>query len=303
MSLETQPLPMIGAAEAPRGPRAAGVLLVLGSCMSLQIGAAFATELFPAVGTWATTALRLGISAAVLVLWVRPNVRGWNRSQWLTVIAFGCALAAMNGSFYVAIDRIPLGVAVAIEFLGPLTLAAVLSHRARDLLWTALALGGMALFFVNDTSGGERLDPLGVIAVLIAAAFWAAYILTSHRVGEIVPGRSGLAIALVVAALLLSPFGIGAVPKLVGDPHLLILGVGTAVLASVIPYSFEFAALRRLPRPVFGVLLSIEPVFATLAGAILLGQHVSLLTAAAIALVVAASLGSTMTAPASGKTR
>jgi inner membrane transporter RhtA len=296
VSLETQPLPIIGTPEAPRSSgRPTGVLLVLGSCASLQIGAAFATELFPVIGSWATTSLRLGIAAIVLLVWVRPSVRGWNRTQWISVVAFGFALAAMNASFYLAIDHIPLGVAVAIEFLGPLVLAAVLSHRARDLLWTGLALAGMALFFVQDSTGAGALDPVGVVAVLVAAAFWAAYILTSHRVGELVPGRSGLAIALAVAAVLLAPFGIGAAPSFVADPHLLLLGVGTAVLASVIPYSFEFAALRRLPRPVFGVLLSIEPVFATIAGALLLGQGVSLLTGVAIVLVVAASVGSTLT--------
>jgi inner membrane transporter RhtA len=304
MSLDTAQMSIIDVPAAPaaagggardRG-RLTGTFLVLGSCASLQFGAALATTLFPEIGTWATTSFRLALAAVVLLLIVRPRFRHWTRAQWLPVIGFGVTLAAMNGFFYAGIDRIPLGVAVAIEFLGPLGLSAVMSRRPRDLAWIGLALVGMGLFFVNDLTGAGRLDPLGVVFVLIAAACWAAYILASHRVGQTVPGNSGLAMAVTIGAVLVLPFGVSAAPHVVAEPWLLAVGLGAAVMASVIPYSFEFAALRRLPRPVFGVLLSIEPVFATIAGALMLGQGVSLLTGLAIALVVGASAGSTLTA-------
>ncbi|MEZ0141425.1 DMT family transporter [Microbacterium sp. NRRL B-14842] len=271
-----------------------GVALVIGSCLSLPFGAAVAAQLFPVLGPWGVTSLRVAIAALLLVVIVRPRPRAWTRSQWLAAVLFGVSLAAMNGFFYAAIDRIPLGPAVAIEFLGPLVLAAVLTRRLRDAVWVGVALLGMALLGVDGLVGAEPLDPLGVVFILIAAGFWVMYIRMSARVGALIPGSSGLAMGLVVAAVLLIPVGVPAAATVALDPQLLLLAAVTAVLSSVIPYSFELAALRRLPQRVFGVLLSLEPSFATLAGWLILGQDATPLRLLAVALVIAASVGTTL---------
>lgn len=271
-----------------------GVALVIGSCLSLPFGAAVAAQLFPVLGPWGVTSLRVAIAALLLVVIVRPRPGRWTREQWVAALLFGLSLAAMNGFFYAAIDRIPLGPAVAIEFLGPLVLAAILTRRLSDAVWVGVAVLGMALLFVDGIVGAEPLDPLGVVFILIAAGFWAMYIRTSARVGAVIPGSGGLAMGLVVAAVLLLPVGIPTATVVAADPQLLLLAGITAVLSSVIPYSFELAALRRLPQRVFGVLLSLEPAFATLAGWLVLGQNATPLRMLAIALVVAASVGTTL---------
>lgn len=271
-----------------------GVALVIGSCLSLPFGAAVAAQLFPVLGPWGVTSLRVAIAAVLLVVIVRPRPGKWTRPQWLAAVLFGVSLAAMNGFFYAAIDRIPLGPAVAIEFLGPLVLAAVLTRKLRDFAWVGVALLGMVVLGIDGLIGAEPLDPLGVVFILIAAGFWAMYIRMSARVGALIPGSSGLAMGLVVAAVLLIPVGIPAASTVAMDPQLLLLAAITAVLSSVIPYSFELAALRRLPQRVFGVLLSLEPAFATLAGWLMLGQDATPLRMVAIALVIAASVGTTL---------
>ncbi|WP_308010897.1 EamA family transporter [Streptomyces sp. AC495_CC817] len=271
-----------------------GVALVVGSCASLPFGAAVAAQLFPVLGPWGVTALRVAIAALLLLVIVRPRPRRWTRPQWTAAVLFGVSLAAMNGFFYAAIDRIPLGPAVAIEFLGPLVLAAVLTRRLADALWVGVALVGMGLLGVDGLIGAEPLDPLGLVFILLAAGFWVMYIRMSARVGALIPGASGLAMGLLVAAVLLLPVGVPASITIAGDGQLLLLALLTAVLSSVIPYSFELAALRRLPQRVFGVLLSLEPAFATLAGWLLLGQDATVLRMLAIALVIAASVGTTL---------
>ncbi len=271
-----------------------GVALVIGSCLSLPFGAAIAAQLFPVLGPWGVTSMRVAIAALLLVVIVRPRPRRWTRSQWTAAALFGLSLAAMNASFYAAIDRIPLGPAVAIEFLGPLVLAAILTRRLADAAWVAVAVIGVALLAVDGLIGSEPLDPLGVLFVLVAAGFWIMYIRMSARVGAVIPGSGGLAMGLVVAAVLLLPVGVPAAITVAGDLNLLLLAALTAVLSSVIPYSFELAALRRLPQRVFGVLLSLEPAFATLAGWLVLGQSATPLRMLAVALVVLASLGTTL---------
>ncbi|MCE0510116.1 DMT family transporter [Microbacterium sp. KKR3/1] len=271
-----------------------GVALVIGSCLSLPFGAAVAAQLFPVLGPWGVTSLRVAIAAVLLVVIVRPRPGKWTRPQWFAAVLFGVSLAAMNGFFYAAIDRIPLGPAVAIEFLGPLVLAAVLTRKVTDFVWVGVALLGMIVLGIDGLIGAEPLDPLGVLFILIAAGFWAMYIRMSARVGSLIPGSSGLAMGLVVAAVLLIPVGIPAASTVAMDPQLLLLAAITAVLSSVIPYSFELAALRRLPQRVFGVLLSLEPAFATLAGWLILGQDATPLRMLAVALVIAASVGTTL---------
>lgn len=271
-----------------------GVALIVGSCLSLPFGAAVAAQLFPVLGPWGVTSLRVAIAALLLVVIVRPRPGRWNRSQWLAATLFGVSLAVMNGFFYAAIDRIPLGPAVAIEFLGPLVLAAVLTRKLADAAWVGVALVGMALLGIDGMIGADPLDPLGVLFILIAAGFWVMYIRMSARVGRLIPGNSGLAMGLVVAAVLLLPVGVPTVSIVAADMQLLLLAAITAVLSSVIPYSFELAALRRLPQRVFGVLLSLEPAFATLAGWLILGQDATVLRMLAVVLVIAASVGTTL---------
>lgn len=273
-----------------------GVLLVLASCASLQVGSAFATTLFPAFGPAGTTALRLLLAAVIMMAVRRPRMLTWNRRQWMGVIGFGVMLTGMNAAFYEAISRIPIGIAVSIEFLGPLGLAAVLSRRWKDALWIALAVVGIGQFFLDDFLGEAHLDLVGVAFVLVAGAFWAGYIIMSEKVGQLVPGTGGLAAALAVGGVLMLPFGVQTVPTIVQAPSLLLPIVLTAVLASLVPYSLEFAALRKLPKSVFGILLSVEPVLASIVGFVLLGQGMTVLGMTAICIVVVASAGSTLTA-------
>ena len=281
------------------GRSGAAVLLVLGSCTSLQAGAALAMRLFPVTGTPGATLLRLGLAAVVLLGVARPRVRGWRPSQWRAVGLYGISLAGTNGFFYAALARLPLGTAVTIQFLGPLTLATVLSRRWRDAGWALLAVAGvLTLGLVGQHDGGAAhpLDPVGVACALVSAAFWALYIVAGSRASTAVPGRGGLAVAMTVGALALLPFGALGALQVASRPHLILIAVGTAVLASVVPYTLELAAMRRAPRRVFGILLSLEPGVATLAGWVLLGQRTPPVAIAAIALVVVASAGAAMSA-------
>ena len=270
--------------------------MVLGSCTSLQFGAALAIQLFPVIGTWGTTSLRLGLAALILLLITRPALHRFTAGQWRIVLLFGVVLGAMNGLFYASLDRIPLGTAVAIEFLGPLTVAAVLSSRRADLLWVVLAAAGVGLFGLEPMLGIADLDVVGAGLALSAGVFWGLYVLTSARVGQLIPGQDGLGIAMAIGALTLIPLGAPGVIQGISDPRLLAIAAGTALLASVLPYSLELAALRRLPRNVFGVLLSLEPFVALLAGVMLVGQNLSALKILAAALVMLASVGVTLTA-------
>jgi inner membrane transporter RhtA len=272
---------------------AAPVAMVLGSCVSLQLGAACAAQLFPHIGATPSTLLRLGVASAILLAFARPTLRTLRPDQWRAVVVLGVCLAGMNGFFYASIDRIPLGTAVTIELLGPLALAAVTSRRARDVGWVALALAGVLLLgFGGHGPGG--LDGWGVVFALAAGAFWAAYILAGARVGAVVPGLGGLAMGLGVGALVLVPLGASGAAAAFARPDLLVVVLATAVLASVVPYTLELSALRRLSPGAFGVLLSLEPAVAAVAGWLLLDQGLRPLGVVAIALVVAASAGSVL---------
>lgn len=287
-------MPRLLPASSLRASRLPAVLSVLGSCVSVQFGAALASPLFGELGSWGVTLLRLALAAIILLAIARPRSWRWRRGQWREVIPFGIAFAGMNGFFYASIAHIPLGPAVAIEFLGPLGLAAILSRRGRDLVWVGIAVVGVGL--LGMAGAGDALDPLGVVFALIAGVFWALYVLTGARVGRSVDGMGGLAVGMAVSAVVLLPVGLEGALTVVGRPELLLPAAGMAVLASVVPYSLELSALRRLPERVFGVLLALEPAVATLAGWLLLGQASGWLRLAAIALVIVASVGSTVTA-------
>jgi len=213
------------------------------------------------------------------------------------VLLYGISIAGTNGFFYAALARLPLGTAVTIQFLGPLTLAAVLSRRPRDVGWVLLAVTGVLTLGLTGSHGdGHPLDTVGVAFALVSAAFWALYIVAGARASAAVPGRGGLAVGMTVAAVALVPFGTAGALHAVGQPHLLLLALGTAVLASVVPYTLELAAMRQAPPRVFGILLSLEPAVATLAGWLLLGQRAGLVAVAAVTVVVMASTGSALTA-------
>lgn len=272
--------------------------MVLGSCTSLQIGAAIAVPVMGEVGSWLTTAVRLLLASAILVVLTRPPLRAWSRGQWRRVVLYGVALGGMNGTFYAAIDRIPLAIAVTIEFLGPLVLAAVLSRRARDIAWVLVAAAAVAVLGFSkspETSASDGgLDPVGVLFAFISAGFWAAYILAGKSVAAEVKGQAPLAIAMLVGGSLMVPLAAPSVGRLADQPVLLLSLVGVALLSSVIPYSLELAALRRLPARVFGVLLSLEPVVAGIFGWLLLGQHLSIVQIPAMVAVLAASVATTL---------
>lgn len=285
-------------AEGATGRPETAVLLVLGSCTSFQFGAALATHLFPIAGAAGATLLRLGLAAIVLLAVTRPRVRGWSRAQWRLVIPYGVSLAGMNGFYYAALARLPLSAAVTIQFLGPLTLSAALSRRWRDGGWIVLALLGVLTLGLADRhgGGGGGLDPLGVAFALVSAAFWALYIMAGSKASAAIPGRSGVAVAMTAGALVLLPFGAIGASHVAGRPGPTLLALGVALLASVVPYTLEFSAMRRAPRRVFGILLSLDPALATLAGWLLLGQRSSAIALAAVAVVITASVGSTLSA-------
>ncbi|MDV7245076.1 MULTISPECIES: EamA family transporter [Rhodococcus] len=269
------------------------VLSVLGSVLSVQFGAAFGSTLFDTVGASGAVALRLTVAALILGILVRPRWRRWTRPQREGIIALGLALAVMNSAFYEALARLPLGTTVTIEFLGPLTLAAVLSRRLRDGVWVVAALAGVLMLGLRDT-GSEALDAVGVAFALTAGAAWAGYIIAGSHLAATVPSADGLAGASIVAAVLTLPLGVISGGTALFDPHTLAVGAAVALLSSVIPYTLELRALQVMSKKVFAILIALEPAAATLAGVLVLGQVLGLQTLAAIALVVAAGIGSVL---------
>jgi inner membrane transporter RhtA len=265
------------------------VLLVLTGIVSVQFGAGVAKSLFDDADPTTIAWLRLCVSALVMLAWTRPRLRGRSRRDWQLAIGFGAALGLMNWSIYQSFARIPLGMAVMVEFAGPLTLAVVGSRRARDLLWVLLAGIGVLLLGLEPGS----LTLAGVGFALLAGAAWAAYILLSRGTGARWPGLDGLAIASTVAALLLTPLTLGRYGDQLGQPRVLALGAVVGVLSSVIPYSCELVALRTLRPAVFGILMSLEPGVAALAGLAVLGETLGVLQWLALLCVVAASVGAT----------
>jgi inner membrane transporter RhtA len=263
--------------------------LVLTGVTSIQFGAALAATMFDDLGPGGTSLLRLAFAALVLMVLWRPRVRGRAPRELRLVVLFGLTLGAMNLFFYEALERIPLGVAVTMEFAGPLGVAVATSRRRLDLFWAGLAALGIVL--LSNPFGGDGLDPVGVVLILAAAACWAAYILIAQRATHVFDGSEGLALAMVVAALVPVIPGIAEAGGTLLQPDLLALGFGVALLSSVVPYSLETEALRRMPANVFGVLMSLEPAVAALAGFLVLSQALGVRELVAIGLVVAASVG------------
>jgi inner membrane transporter RhtA len=272
-------------------PRA--IWLVLGAASSVQFGAALAATLFDQLGPGGTVWLRLLFAAAILLALWRPTLSGRSARELALVAAFGLSLAAMNTCFYEALDRIPLGIAVTIEFVGPLTLAVVMSRRPLDAVWVVLAAAGIVLL-ARGSAGG--LDGVGVLFAAIAGAAWAVYILLSARTGRTWGSGTGLAVAMAVGAVVMTPLGVVDGGGDLLDPALLAQVLAVAILSSAIPYSLELEALRRMPARVFGVLMSLDPAIAALAGFLLLGQDLVPRELVGIACVVVASAGAASTA-------
>ena len=265
------------------------VWLVLGGILSVQFGAGIAKDLFDEVTPTTMVWLRLVTSAVVLGLFARPVLRGRSRDDWVVALGFGLSLGVMNWAIYQAFARIPLGLAVTIEFVGPLTLAILGSRRALDLVWAALAGLGVALLGFEP---GD-LDLAGVAFALVAGAAWAAYILLSAQTGRRWPGLDGLAVASVVATLLLAPFAVASGGSGLLDLRIVALGAAVGMLSSVIPYSLEITALRTIRPALFSVLMSLEPAAAALAGVVVLQEFLTPLQLLAMACVVVASVGAT----------
>ena len=266
---------------------------VLLSIISVQCGAAIAKGLFPEIGAAATASLRIGLSAIILLVAFRPNLRQLNAKQWKYVILYGLSLGAMNMIFYMAIERISVGLGVTLEFVGPLLLAIFSSKKAIDFIWVILAAIGIALI-APWTSNGINLT--GVLLALLAGAFWAAYIILGGRISKIMKGGEAVAVGMLFATILILPFGIfsGGMQSL--SPKLLGLGAALALLSSAIPFTLEINALKQLPAKTFSILMSLEPAMASLAAFVFLKEYLTLTECIAVACVVIASAGSALTA-------
>lgn len=298
----TLPGPGRGRAGSIRGVRSASEvanaappeLSVLAGVFSVQFGSAFANTIFDKAGPGGVAFLRVLFTAVVLLAITRPRLRAHSRRELLLVAAYGLTLAAMNWSFYEALHRLPLGVAVTIEFTGPLAVAIAGSRRPLDAVWLVLAGGGVVLLATRGDSDG--VQPLGVLFVLIAAACWAGYILLTKRVGRSFSAGTALALGMSVGSLLVLPAGIVEGGSALLHPSVFGVCFGVAMLSSLIPYSLELIALRRLATHVFGLLMSIEPAVAALAGVLVLDQPLHGVLIIALIMVVAASVGSSLAA-------
>ena len=270
-------------------PTGAAVLSATIAMVSFQIGATFAKQLIPAIGAPGTAALRLGLAALLLVVLQRPWRSMPSRSAWPVVLAYGVSLGAMNSVFYVALSRIPLGIAVAIEFVGPLAVAVFASRRRLDYLWVGLAAIGLSLL-LPMTHSGAALDPIGVLYALAAGVGWALYIIFGQKAGQ-AQGPSASTWGLMVAAFLTVPVGVADAGVTLFDPSILPFGVAVAIFSSALPYTLEMIALRRLSTKVFGTLMSFEPAIAAIAGVVLLHERLTITQWTAIGAIILASVG------------
>jgi inner membrane transporter RhtA len=265
---------------------------VIGAIVSVQGGAALAKGLFPVLGPLGTVGLRIGFSAVILLAAFRPPLRRLTAAQWRAIVPYGAVLGVMNLVFYSALSRIPLGLAVTLEFIGPLSVAVFGSRRAIDVAWVVLAAAGIAL--IAPWTGGD-VNPVGVVLALGAGACWAAYILIGGRVSRLIPGGAAVSAGMLVAAIVALPISLASG----GWAHLtagrFAAGIGVALLSSAIPYTLEMIALKELPARTFGILMSLEPAVAALAGLVFLHEILSPSQWTAVALVIAASTGSTLT--------
>ena len=273
--------------------RIPAVWLVLIDILTVQLGAGIAKRLFDDITPTGLVWIRLATSAVILVAMARPRLRGRSSRDWLVMAGFGLSLGVMNWAIYQSFSRIPLGIAVTIEFIGPLAVAVAGSRRARDLVWVLLAAAGVVLLGLER----GRLTVVGVACALLAGVGWAAYILLSVETGRRWPGLDGLAAASVVATLLLTVPAVLSAGGTLVDPRLVALGAAVGLLSSVIPYSFELHALRTLPAATLGILMSLEPAVAAMVGIVVVHEFLTPVQWLAVACVVVASVGATRSQP------
>lgn len=286
------PGPGDGGAEHGGRATAGAVALVTSGIVSVQFGGALAVWLMPRTGPLGVVTLRLVVAALVLLVVCRPRLRGHSRADWGTVIVFGIAIGGMNTLIYQSAARIPLGIAVTLEVLGPLALSVITSRRLVNVLWAALAVTGVFLLGGGDVSG---LNAAGAAFALGAGTMWALYIVFSARTGRRFPQADGLALAMTVGAVLSLPLGVVSAGSRLLVPSTVGIAAAVAMLSSVLPYTLELIALRRLHAAAFAILMSVEPAVAALAGFLVLHQSLTLLDGLAIALVIAASMGAVRT--------
>lgn len=265
-------------------------LLVVCSVSITQIGSALAKTLFASLGTRGAVLVRVSFAAVMLLAMNRPSVRRIPRTALRLAVMFGVVLGLMNWSFYAALARVPLGVAVTVEFIGPLGVALLQSRRPRDILWVLLAATGIILLTPLGAGGP---DPVGVGLALLAGICWALYIVLGARVGQAFAGGTGLSLAMVVAAIILAPGGAASAVPILVSPSLLVTGIAVAAFSSALPYTLEMEALRRMPSRVFGVLMSLEPAVAAIAGFLILGERLGPRALGAMLLISVASAGVT----------
>ncbi|MFT4255202.1 MAG: DMT family transporter [Caulobacter sp.] len=267
---------------------------LFGGMVTMAGGASFAKSLFPEVGALGASAYRVGFAALLLLLLWRPWRFALTRKDLAGVVAYGAVTGVMNLCFYMSLRTIPLGVAVAIEFLGPLTLSLLNARKASHFLCIGLAAFGLLMLLPLDPRAATALDPVGVGFALAAAVCWALYIVAGKRIGHLHGGRS-VAMGMSVAAMIVVPFGVVSAGATLLDPRLMLLGLVVAIFSSAVPYSLEMIAMKRIPKRTFGVMLSVEPAIGALAGLAVLGELLSLQQWAAIACIVAASAGAILT--------
>ena len=266
---------------------------VLIAILSVQFGSALAKSLFADIGPWGVVALRVSFSAAVLFAIWRPRFNSTVRAHLKLIVTYGIVMACMNCAFYAAIDRIPLGVAISLEFTGPLGLSVLKSQRWRDGLWAAIAAIGIVLL---TPLSGSTLNLQGMMLALLAGLFWALYIILAAELGPALPGVEGLSWGLAVGTVLLLPIGIATAGSALLNPRVLLIGLGVALLSTAVPYACEIIALRSLPIKVFGVMLSLEPMVGVLAGLLILGETLSARSLTACLLVSIAAAGAAQSA-------
>lgn len=261
--------------------------MILIAIVSVQGGAALAKSMFAQFGAIGTVYLRIFFAALILLVFVRPTLSLWREGRWKIIILFGVVLVSMNAFYYLALERIPLGLTVTIEFFGPLGVALWQSRRPLDLLWVALAAAGIAL--LNPFSGD--LDRVGLIYALVAGSCWAAYIILGQNIGGKLPGAQGLTLSMLVGAIVMTPISFNPVITNVEYGIGLLAAVGVAFLSSVVPYTLEIEALRRMSTKQFGILMSMEPAVASVMGWLILSEYLSSTQWLAVLLVMSASYG------------
>ncbi|SOD14826.1 EamA family transporter [Pedobacter xixiisoli] len=266
---------------------------VLLAITSVQGGAAIAKGMFPLLGATATVTLRIGLSAIILLLAYRPNFKKITATQWKLVSLYGISLGSMNLTFYLSLSRIPLGLAVTLEFIGPLILAIAASKKATDLIWAVMAAAGIAL--IAPWSGESNVDMIGALLSLVAGGFWALYIIMGGKVSKAMDSGAAVSVGMLIASCVVLPFAFADGHLFDVTPKLLAMGLAIALLSSAIPFTLEMNALKHIPAKTFSILMSLEPAAAAICGLFFLHEYLSFNEWAAIALVVGASTGSTLT--------